>query len=107
MVDQISEDPSLMPLEKETIVRFSKSDDVAHIATDVASVSRRLLTHDAFALDAVRTDDAPATWADPSDIGADSAIHAVRGIVPIGSLTIGEPRDSNELYRIIAHESER
>ena len=72
--DDIREDPELTPTEKETMIRFSKTDGMATVYSESGGIMRRLMNH-------------PEADVHP-DRTIDGTVVAVRGEVPIGCLKV-------------------
>jgi hypothetical protein len=86
---EVAEDDGLMPCEKSFTINFVKDDDRATVHSDIASLTRRLLSHEEFEVDRERTDD-------------DGVITAVTGTLPIECLRINpNPRENGELWQIL------
>jgi hypothetical protein len=89
VVDRVQEDPTLTPEEKETVIRFTKAEDVAHIYTEEGGITRRLLRHPHFDLDEWRVVD-DDVWG--KRIGSNAyngeTVTGVGGRLPIGSLKV-------------------
>ena len=88
-VEAVEEDTSLTSFEKETTIRFSKSDDYASVYTEEAGLMRRLLRHPHFEIDSLRvnTDDAVGKQVAPNDFEQGS-ITGVDGSIPIEALVL-------------------
>jgi hypothetical protein len=89
LVEAIEEDTSLISVEKETTIRFSKADGRASVYTEEAGLMRRLLRHPHFEVDSLRvnTDDAMGKQVAPSDF-EQGLITGVGGSIPIESLVV-------------------
>lgn len=101
LIDNIGEDNSLSPAEKETVVRWSKdmdpdSDltkltgiDVAWIYTEEAGIARRLLKNPPFVAKELRvnTDAAVGKRVDPESYMT-GRITGVGGYIPVGAVKI-------------------
>jgi len=63
IIDSVSEEPDLMPEEKETNVRFAKDQDHLTIFTAESAIMRRLLAHPEIEIDLIRqtTSEGPVT----------------------------------------------
>jgi hypothetical protein len=71
---EIREDSDLTPGEKETMIRFSKTDGMATVYSESGGIMRRLMNH-------------PEADVHPDRV-MDGTVVAVRGEVPIGCLKI-------------------
>jgi len=91
MTDQeVREDRSLSPAEKEVTVRVAKDQDKVSIRSEVRGVTSRLLAHPRFHLRDSRHDD--------------GAIVMVEGTLPIGCLSIrSEPRNKTNPAGIVTN----
>jgi hypothetical protein len=89
LAEAVEEDTSLTSVEKETTIRFSKSDDCASVYTEEAGLMRRLLRHPHFETDTLRvnTDDAVGKQVAPNDFEKGS-ITGVDGNIPIEALVL-------------------
>ena len=89
--NDVRENSDRYPEEKETIIRFDKSDDVAYVWTGEAGLMRRLIKHDEFEAD------------ERKSIERDGNITAVYGTLPIGCLSvIGTPRKASGHAEIVS-----
>jgi hypothetical protein len=86
---EVAEDNGLLPEEKSFNITFTKADNRAIVHSDIASLTRRLLSHDQFEVERKRT-------------AGDGTITAVTGTLPIGCLRINpNPRENGELWQIL------
>lgn len=85
LVDAVTEDSSLMPIEKETILNFSKADDTASIYTEEAGLMRRLLRHPHFEAESFRKVAGQRVAPDDFEQGS---ITGIGGSIPIDSLVL-------------------
>lgn len=81
LIDKIREDSDLFPAEKETIIRFAKDEDKAHVFTENGGIARRLHAHPDADVEVVR-------WVDGHPVGA-------TGTIPVNYIVVkGTPRNS-------------
>jgi hypothetical protein len=106
LVQAVEEDASLSSVEKETIIRFSKSDDRASVYTEEAGLMRRLLRHPHVEVDTVRvnTDDAVGRRVAPNDFER-GWITGVGGSIPIESLVLQTSLRETSQHSAIVPES--
>lgn len=93
---------SLTPEEKETIIRFSKDEDIAHVYTEHGSAIRRLLLHPQFSATEFRVcgpdDNHPPMGKRVKPVEyTDGAVTGVEGIIPIGCLSIRQSSRSTAI----------
>lgn len=87
--DNISEDSELLPKEKQVSFVSTKADDEFRVHSEVASVSKRLLSHPEFTEERRRE--------------IDDEIVAVTGRIPIGCLTVSKsPRQDGGFAPIVS-----
>lgn len=93
MNDDITEDSTLSPVEKEVAIRFSKDDgDRATIHSEIASVTRALRSRD----------DYQERRAERNDEGE---IVATTGTIPLGTLKIQQnTRKHGSFSRVVSSE---
>jgi hypothetical protein len=99
LVENVAEDNSLSPSEKETIVRWSKessinhpdvgSTDAAWLYTEEAGIARRLLNNPVFTVEELRvnTDTAVGRRVDPESYST-GRITGVGGHIPVGAVKL-------------------
>jgi hypothetical protein len=113
--DRVSEDPALLPEEKETQIRWAADEGKARIHTDEGSIIRRLLHHPEFTVGELTVVD---TTGGPRDLhhvqvdkGTDlcdvqvpaGVVTGVRGSIPIGAITVQNcTRDGNQHYKAVS-----
>ena len=106
LVNQVQEDPNLNPGEKETCIRFAKPDDIAHVYTEEAGITRRLLRYPHFNLEEWRVVNGNV-WG--KRIGANDyngeTVTGVQGHVPVSSVKLqASPRSASGHARIVSRE---
>ena len=83
------DDPELTPAEKETHFRFARDEDVIHFFAAEAGIGRRLVAHPESVVEEVVVEDGGARPAyDPEVLNGDEAVVAVRGVLPVGALSV-------------------
>lgn len=89
LIGAVAEDRKLGPDEKETLLRFAKSEDRVWVYTEERGLMRRLLQHPEFRLESLRvvTEESWVEHVDPDDFNGGS-ITGVDGWVPIGVLSL-------------------
>lgn len=89
MVNAVAEDPALSPDEKETVLRFSKSDYEIDVYSEESGLMRRLLAHPKFNPQEVRvfSEESRGTYVDPDDFEG-GLITGVKGTLPIEALSV-------------------
>lgn len=105
LIDRVQEDSNLRPEEKETVIRFDKSVDSAHIYTEEGGITRRLLRHPHFDLDEWRVDGGKRLGADQYN---GETVTGVGGRVPVGTLKVrASPRSTSWHSRIVSQRDGR
>jgi hypothetical protein len=100
-------EPDLAPEEKETIIRFGKTDDRATIFSEQRGVVGRLLRHSSAEPDSITLTDG-STVGDTEALDGSDTVIAYRGTVPIGSLKVRRSaRGTDAPARIISEDRER
>jgi hypothetical protein len=100
-------EPDLAPEEKETIIRFSKRDDRAHIFSEQRGVVGRLLRHPE--ADVGRVTLADGSRVENPDVldGTDTVV-GIEATVPVGTLKVQEtPRKAGGLAAVVSDGGER
>ncbi|KZX49198.1 hypothetical protein [Haloarcula sp. K1] len=89
LIDAVAEDRKLGPDEKETLLRFAKSEDRVWVYTEERGLMRRLLQHPEFRLESLRvvTEESCGERVDPDDF-SEGSITGVDGWVPISVLSL-------------------
>lgn len=100
LVQAVAEDPRLKPMEKETIVKWTKDGSpttaatqfdqhVAHILTEEAGMSRRLLQHPHFTVTEIYVNNSKGAGQriEPDNF-AGGRVSGVKGYIPIGALKV-------------------
>ena len=89
LVEAVAEDRRLGSEEKETLLRFVKTEDRVWVYTEEKGLMRRLLQHPEFRLESLRvvTEDSWGEHIDPDDFDG-SSITGVDGWLPIGVLSL-------------------
>jgi len=89
LVEAVAEDRRLGPEEKETLLRFVKTEDRVWVYSEERGLMRRLLQHPEFRLESLRvvTEDSWGEHIDPDDFDGGS-ITGVDGWLPIGVLSL-------------------
>lgn len=100
MIDSVSEDSDLTPMEKETSIHFAKDEDRLTVFSAEAGIMRRLLAHPEFEIDEIRQ----TTGDGKIHVGGDELeaefdgrrqTIAVKGSAPVGLLFLkGKSRKS-------------
>jgi hypothetical protein len=88
LLEAVREDPDLLPVEKETTLRFAKQDDLASVYSAEAGLARRLLAHPHVRVDGVTVGEGAARRDVPPDEYTEGPIHGVRARVPAACLKI-------------------
>jgi hypothetical protein len=99
--DAVEEDPSLRPVEKQTTLTFSKTDDRVSIYTEEAGLMRRLLRHPHFEVDSLRAMGGQEVA--PNDLGEES-ITGVKGSLPIAALVLQTSLRTNTQHSAVVPE---
>jgi|APHM01.1.fsa_nt_gi hypothetical protein len=87
-VPTVREDPDLIPYEKETSINFTKGDDRADIFSAERGITRRLLGHDLFDIEAILLKDGSrANSIQSLDTSADVVV-GIRGTLPIDAVKL-------------------
>lgn len=89
LIDAVAEDRKLRPDEKETLLRFAKSEDRVWVYTEERGLMRRLIQHPEFRLESLRvvTEESWGERVDSDDF-SEGSITGVDGWVPIGVLSL-------------------
>jgi hypothetical protein len=105
LVEAVAEDEGLMSGDKETIIKFAKSDQSIRVYSEEAGLMRRLLQHPNFDCETLRitTKDSWGKRVDPDDFEG-GVITGVDGWLPIGVLTIGTSTRSTSSHAEIVSE---
>jgi hypothetical protein len=99
------DDPALTPAEKETHFRFARDEDVVHFFAAEAGIGRRLVAHPDSVVEEVVVEDGGARPAcDPEALGEDEAVVAVRGVLPVGALSVKSSLRSSDRHAQIVSE---
>ena len=105
LVESVAEDEGLMSGDKETIIKFAKSDQSIRVYSEEAGLMRRLLQHPEFDCDSLRinTDDSVGKRINVDNFERGS-ITGVDGWLPIGVLSIGTlSRTTSEHAAIVSN----
>ena len=105
LIEAVEEDTSLLSVEKETTISFSKVDDSASVYTEEAGLMRRLLRHPHFEADTLRVnqDDAVGKQVAPNDFEQGS-ITGVDGSMPIEALVVQTSLRANSQHSAVVPE---
>lgn len=100
-LDGLQECSDLSPREKETVISFSRDDPVARVYTEYKPAMLRLLLHPEFQVSDLRVcgpaDEHPPFGETVEPIAYDDgAVTGVRGIIPVGCLTIKQSSRSTK-----------
>lgn len=109
LVAAVGEDPELTPLEKETIIKWSKGDREATIFTDTGSLTRRLLRHPLFETEWIRVNTANA-WGRKMSLTeySQGRITAINGQFPIGAVKLqSASRSDSAICKVISKDGLR
>jgi hypothetical protein len=87
----VAEDSELLPEEKETILRLSKSEGRVNVFSEEASIMKRLLEH-------------PEGDVEPDRV-VDGTVMAVKGTIPVGTLSISRDGRQTEGHAEIVSNS--
>lgn len=89
LVENVQEDLDLQPEEKETTMRWSKTEDVVHVFTEEAGLIRRFLRLPHFETEALRVlpNHAPTQRVDVTEYTS-GPITGVWGTVPVQAIKI-------------------
>lgn len=101
-LENVTEDGTLSPLEKETAIHFSKNNDDATIYTAEAGLMRRFLAHPAASTVALTVRDGDARPAiSPSNYDGGEIV-GVEATLPVGGLTVPlQPRKSGQHAEVV------
>jgi hypothetical protein len=102
LADRVAEHPELLPVEKESTVRWGADDSDARVHTDERSVARSLLLHPHVSIDSVvlHTGGVVDTAA---AVDAEAPIGSVIADMPVALLKVRRsPRDSEQHGRIVS-----
>jgi hypothetical protein len=100
LIEAVGEDPDLEPIEKETSIGWTKDGSpttaatqfdqhVAHVLSEEAGISRRLLQHPHFDMTGIRVNDSLGKGRNiEPDNFCGGKITAVRGYIPIGTVKL-------------------
>lgn len=106
VLDNVAEDPKLLPMEKETTIRFAKDQSSFQLFTSEAGLIRRTLQHreaSDYSLQVV-PDDAPQHCVSPEGYKS-GRIVGVTATLPVSTLTVSsKPRKSSEHADVISQE---
>lgn len=106
ILENVAEDPKLLPMEKETTIRFAKDQSSFQLFTSEAGLIRRTLQHPEatdYSLQAV-PDDAPQHCVSPEGYESGRVV-GVTATLPVSTLTVSSiPRKSNEHADVISQE---
>lgn len=101
LVEAVGEDPRLKPFEKETQIGWTKDgfptvtstqfdQHVAHVFSEEAGISRRLLQHPHFTVTGIRVNDSLGKGRNiQPDNFCGGKVTAVGGYIPIGTVILG------------------
>lgn len=89
LIEAVANDRRLGPEEKETLLRFVKTEDRVWVYTEEGGLMRRLLQYPEFRLESLRvvTEESVGEIVDPDDF-SEASITGVDGWVPIGVLSL-------------------
>lgn len=102
-IDNVAEDSSLVPSEKETSINFGKRHDRARVFSSERGLMRRLLGHPHVEIVSVTVEEGDRRPPIDLDDYDGQTVVGVRAIAPIGLLKIGlSPRKDNQHARIVS-----
>jgi hypothetical protein len=87
-IPTVREDPDLVPLEKETSINFTKGEDRADIFSAERGITRRLLGHDLFDIDAILLKDGSRANSIQSLDTSEDVVVGIRGTLPIDAVKL-------------------
>ena len=90
VLEQVKEDPELLPCEKETTFSFAKDEDRARVHTDEAGLMRRLLQHPEFEITELRLHTQVGyRYVDcEQDLTECDSVIGVKGSIPVTALLV-------------------
>lgn len=108
ILDSVRECSDLSPMEKETLFRFAKDEDIALVFTERNAMISRLLLHPEFEVLELRVcgsdDEHPPFGRKVAPTAYDEgAVTGVEGIIPIGCLSVKQTsRSTNPVTNVVS-----
>jgi len=102
LVEQVTEHPDLLPVEKESTIGWVRDDDTARMHTDEGSVARRLLLHPHVGIERVVLHTGVSVDVDAA-VESGAAVGSIVADVPLALLKLRRtPRQSGHHSKIVS-----